>query len=168
VALPTVTAIFGTKRGLLEALIALVVRGDAAPEPLLDRSWFRAVLEEPDPVRQLRLHAANARLIQERSADIAEIVKAAATADGEIASVLRHLGAGRLRDTRTVVESLHAKGALRADLTVERATDLLWTLTSSDVFRLLVVERGWPPADYERWLGDETVHSLLGRETAYP
>jgi hypothetical protein len=41
------------------------------------------------------------------------------------------------------------------------ARDILWTLTSPDIYRNLVVERRWGPQRYEDWLGDTLVSALL-------
>jgi AcrR family transcriptional regulator len=158
---PTVTAVFGTKARLLDDLIHLVVRGDIESLPLTQRPWWQTMLSEPDPRRQLTLHATNARHIHERSADIAEIVQGAATADAEIAAMLRQLADGRLADARMVAQSLAEKQVLAADVTVARAADLLWALCSHDIYRMLVVEQHWPPEDYERWLASSLIHSLL-------
>jgi len=158
---PTVTAVFGTKARLLSDLINLMVRGDSESSPLAQRPWWQAMLAEPDPRRQLMLHATNVRHIHERSADVAEIVRGAATADPEIADMLHQLADGRLADARLVAESLAEKQALAADVPVERAADALWALCSHDLYRMLVVERHWPPEDYERWLAGSLIHSLL-------
>ena len=158
---PTVTAVFGTKAQLLNELIQLMVRGDAASPPLTQRSWWQAMLSEPDPRRLLALHATNVQHIHERSADVAEIVRGAATADPEIAAMLRQLAEGRLADAQTVARSLDEKQALAAGVTVERATDLLWALCSHDLYRMLVVEQLWPPEEYERWLASSLTYSLL-------
>jgi hypothetical protein len=120
------------------------------------------MLAEPDPRRQLTLHAINVRHIHERSADVAEIVRGAATADPEIASMLHQLADGRLADARMVAQSLAEKQALIVDVPVEQAADLLWALCSHDLYRMLVVEQHWPPEDYERWLAGSLIHSLLG------
>lgn len=158
---PTVTAVFGTKAGLLTELINLRVRGDAEAPPLAERSWWQAMLSEPDPRRQLVLHATNIRHIHERSADVAEIVRGAATAAPEIAAVLRQLASARLMDAQMVARSLDEKRALAADVTVERAADLLWALCSHDLYRMLVIAQHWPPEDYERWLASSLIHALL-------
>lgn len=162
VSAPTVTAVFGTKIALLEALIKLVVRGDVASAPLAERPWWQEMLAEPDPRRQLRLHATNTRQIHERSADVFEIVRGAATADPEIAALLRQRGARRLQDTRAMAESLARKQALGPGLTIEQATDLLWALSAPELYRLLVAERGWSPERYEQWLAAALIYSLLG------
>lgn len=161
VSTPTVTAVFGTKPALLQALIQSTVRGDDAPQPLVLRTQWQEILAEPDPVRQLALYAATIRRIQEQSTDIAEIVRGAATADLEIAALRKELGARRLSDTRTMAASLDEKHALMPGLSVEEAVDLLWALGSAELFRLLVVDRHWPPARYERWLASTLATSLM-------
>ena len=61
-----------------------------------------------------------------------------------------------------VVQVLDQKGALRTGLTVSMARDILWTLTSYDIYRRLVVERRWTADQYERWLGDTLIATLVG------
>lgn len=158
---PTVTAVFGTKAGLLEALIELAVRGDTASTPVAERTWWHEMIAEPDPKRQLRLHASITRSIRERSADVYEIVRGAATADPGMAGVPRQRGRLRLQDLRTIAESLAGKQALAPGMAVDQATDLLWALGAAEVYRLLVADRGWPPDQYERWLATTLIHALL-------
>lgn len=161
VAVATVTAVFGTKPALLDALIKSAVRGDAEPAPLAEREWWQAVLREPEPIRQLERYAANARRIHGRTTDLFEIVRGAAAAEPEIAVLRRELGESHRQDDGLVAESLAQKGALGRGVTVERAADLLWALGSADLYRLLVVERGWPPEEYEQWLAAAWIDALL-------
>src|SRR4029450_3027653 len=63
---------------------------------------------------------------------------------------------------RVIVERLHARGALRPGLGVARAADILWTLNHPDVWLLLVGERGWTPAQWERWFAATAREQLLG------
>src|SRR2546423_13179759 len=57
VALKTVYLAFETKSGLLRAVWHLLLRGDEEPVPIGERRWYRELLDEPDPERQLRLTA---------------------------------------------------------------------------------------------------------------
>lgn len=50
---------------------------------------------------------------------------------------------------------------LRPELNARTARDILWTLTGSDVYRMLVRERGWSSQKYQDWLADTLVRSLL-------
>jgi AcrR family transcriptional regulator len=157
----TITVAFGTKLALLTALVRSEVRGDEESVPVTGRSWWQEMLAEPDPVRQLTLFAGIARRIHGRTTDIAEIVRGAAAVDPELAAWRQELGESRLQDAREVVEALARKQALGPDVTVDYAIDLLWTLGSSEVYRMLVVERGWPPEQYEQSLASLLVCSLL-------
>ncbi len=161
VSLPTVTASFGTKYGLLDALISTTVRGDDAPDPLVARAWWHAMLEESDPAQQLVECGKIFRSIHERTTDIFEIVRGAATADKQLAEKMDSLGKGRLGDMHTIAQALAEKKALKPDMDVKRAADILWVLGSAHVYRLAVVDRGWSPSDYETWIAQTLIESLL-------
>ena len=161
VATPTITAVFRTKPALLQALIQRMVRGDLAPEPLAQRPSWQEMLDEPDPTVQLALFAGASRRIHEHTTDIAEIVRGAATADPAIAALRADLGERRLRDVRTLAESIAKKRVLRPGTDAGDALDLLWALGSADLFRLLVVDRGWSADRYERWLAATLTGALL-------
>lgn len=161
VALKTVYLAFETKRGLLLALWHLLLRGDEEPTPVGERPWFREVLDEPDPERQLRLNARNSRLVKERAAGLLEIVRAAAPSDPEIGALWGRIQADFHSNQLAVVESLAAKRALKDGLAVAQAADILWTLNHPNVFQLLVSDRGWTVEHYEQWLGDVLCSQLL-------
>ena len=41
---------------------------------------------------------------------------------------------------------------LRAEVNLRAAVDIFWALSSPEVHRLLVSDRGWSSQRYERWL----------------
>ena len=53
-------------------------------------------------------------------------------------------------------------GSLQPGLSVRRAVDLYVALTGPEIYRELVVSRGWTPAAYERWLASALTSALLG------
>jgi AcrR family transcriptional regulator len=167
VALKTVYVAFETKSGLLRALWHLLLRGDEGDAPMGQRQWYRELLDEPDPERQLRLMARTSRLVKLRAAALMEVIRSAAPTDPDIAALWRRIQSDFYDIQRPLVEVLAEKDALRSGLDVDRATDILWTLNHPDVWQLLVGERGWTPEDYERWFGDTLVAQLLssGRGT---
>jgi hypothetical protein len=65
-----------------------------------------------------------------------------------------------------LVKLLAEKGALRPEVSETAARDMLWTLTSHDTHRRLVVERGWSSDRYEQWLGDTLLLTLLKAKSA--
>jgi AcrR family transcriptional regulator len=161
VALKTVYIAFETKSGLLRALWHLRLRGDEEELAVQDRDWYRAVLDEPDAVRQLRLTARNSRAVKERVGGLFDVIRSAATTDPDVAALWNRIETEFHANQGEIVESLAAKRALRPGLDAGRAADVLWALNHPDVWRLLVRERGWTPEEWERWLGDTAVAQLL-------
>jgi AcrR family transcriptional regulator len=161
VALKTVYIAFEGKRGLLLALWHVLLRGDEEPVPVGERPWFRAALEEPDPKRQLRVNAQNARRVKERAGRVLKIIKGAAAADPELAELWGRIQSDFHANQRAIVDVLAARGALAPGLDAARAADVLWTLNHPEVWWLLVDERGWTPAQYEDWLADALCAQLL-------
>ena len=161
VSLKTVYVTFETKSGLLRALWHLLLRGDEEPVPVGDRPWFRAVLEEPDPERQLRLNIRNAKLVRARVGPLLEVVRRAAATDSEVAELWTRIQAEFYDNQRSVIEVLAAKKALRPRLDVACASDILWTLNHPDLYWLLVNERGWTPDQHEEWLAGVLCEQLL-------
>ena len=157
----TVYLAFETKSGVLRALWNFLLRGDQEDVPISDRHWYREVLGEPDPERQLRLGAANSRAVKERVGGVIEVVHAAAAIDPDIDALWKRIETEFHANQHVVVASIDEKGGLRPELDVDRATDILWTLNHPDVWQLLVVQRGWTPDEYERWFADTAVAQLL-------
>jgi AcrR family transcriptional regulator len=161
VALKTVYVAFETKSGLLRGLWNHLLRDglDEVPVAQLDR--YREILAEPDPARQLRMNAQAARIVKERIAIVMEVIRTAAPSDPDIGALWGRIQTEFHANQRVIVESLAAKGALRAGLDVDRAADLLWTLNHPNVWQLLVGERGWTPEQWERWLAETAAAQLL-------
>jgi AcrR family transcriptional regulator len=161
VALKTVYVAFETKSGLLRALWHLLLRGDEEDAPVADRRWYQEVLEEPDPDRLVRLTARNSRAVKERAGALMGVIRSAASTDADIALLWARIQADFHDNQRAIVEALHARKALRPGLGVARAADVLWTLNHPDLWLLLVGERGWAPAQWERWFTDVVRSQLL-------
>jgi AcrR family transcriptional regulator len=161
VSIKTVEAAFGTKAKLLAALWDVSVVGDAESVSLAERTWFQEMLNEPDPRRQLALHARNARRIKHGIGALSEVVRRAAQSDPEIAERWQLIQDQFLGNQRMVAESLVAKGALRAELDTANAVEIIWTLNHPAVYYLVVFERGWSEEQYEHWLADAFISQLL-------
>jgi len=161
VALKTVYVALDTKSGLLRAVWDLALKGDQDVAPVAARQWYREVLDEPDPERQLRLNASNARAVKERAGALMNVIRSSAAADPDVGALWDLIQRDFHANQRTIVETLHAKGALRPDLDVARATDILWTLNHPDLWQHLVAERGWTPEEHERWFADTICDQLL-------
>src|SRR3954470_19292565 len=166
VALKTVYVAFETKSGLLRALWHLRLRGDEADVPIAERPWYREVIAEPDPERQLRLAAHNARLVKERAAKLMRVMRDAAGTDADSAALWRRIQDDFLANQRAVVDTIEARGALAPGLDAARAADILWTLNHPDVWHLLVGERGWTAEQWEAWFDATSRAQLLRNASA--
>ena len=156
VAVPTVYARFGSKRGLLEGLRG-VMREEAEVTSLIT-----AAIEEPDPDRKLELYARQVRQQMERSYDVIAIHREASRADSAAAEAHRKVLDSRARIIGRFARTL--KDDLAPGISVRRATDLCWALANEELYRELVAERGWSPAEFEQWLS-RTLHEQLLRPT---
>ncbi len=159
----TVYASFETKSGVLRGLWNLLLRGDDADVPVVDRTWYREVMEEPDPVRQLQLNARNARVVKTRIAGVLKVIRHAAELDAESAELWTRIQSDFYDNQGAIVQSLDAKGALLPGLDAARGSDILWTLNHPDLWQLLVGERGWTPEQWEAWF-DATSRAQLLRD----
>jgi AcrR family transcriptional regulator len=162
VAVKTVYLAFDTKSGVLRALWHLRLRGDTDSRTVEEREWYREVLDERDAAEQLRLNARNSRLVKLRVAPLLGVIHAAASVDPDIRALWSTIQEQFHANQRAVAESLADKGALRADLDVERAADILWALNHPALWQLLVELRGWTPDEYERWFDGVSRSELLG------
>jgi AcrR family transcriptional regulator len=165
VALKTVYVAFTTKSRLLRGLWDLLLKGDQDVAPVAERPWYREIIDEPDPERQLRLNARNARAVKQRIGALLEVIRNAAVVDSESATLWSLIQSDFYDNQRAIVDTLHAKQALRPEVDVTRATDILWTLNHPDLWLLLVGARGWTPDQFEQWFADTTCSQLLNRRT---
>jgi AcrR family transcriptional regulator len=161
VSLKTVYVAFETKSGVLRALWNFLLRGDQEEIPVAERPWYREVLEEPDPARLVRLTAKNSRMVKERAGAVMAVMRSAAPLDPDIAALWGRIQRDFHDNQRGIVEALSKRKALQRGLTVERASDILWTLNHPDVWYLLVGERGWTPEQWERWFEETMAAQLL-------
>jgi AcrR family transcriptional regulator len=161
VSLKTVYLAFETKSGLLRALWHLLLRGERDSIPVGEQPWYQAVLEEPDPERQLRLNMRNSRMVKARAGAMLEVIRSAASGDRDIGALWSRIQTEFHDNQRAIVQSIAAKGALAPELDVATATDIVWALNHPNLYALLAGERGWSPERYEQWLGDLLCSQLL-------
>ncbi|MGW5702676.1 TetR/AcrR family transcriptional regulator [Amycolatopsis japonica] len=147
----TIYAHFGSKAGVLGGLVDLL--DDEAGIPDLVAEAQRT----DDPVALLGLLATVARQVRERCGDIVAMLSSGAAVDPDIAATQ----AEGARRNRLGVEMVMDRVRKSGRALVPRATDIAVALMSADVHTSLVAEAGWTHDDYEAWLKDTLVASLL-------
>lgn len=139
---------FGTKAALAKAVFDFVIAGDDEPVPLAERPEIRAVRDEPDVRRKLRLYADGMVQRQARSARVQILIRDGRHSDDTLRETWQTLLDERLTGMTMFARHLHETGALRADITVDEVADVLWTYISVELYELLVLHRGWSSERY--------------------
>ena len=154
-------AIFGSKRKILAFLLDISVGGDAQPVRILDRHEPQAVLHDTDQKRQLAMFAKGITEILIRAAPVFEIMRSAAKIEPEIAELLENMLEERLQNMIRFAQSVADNGPLRVGLDETQAGEIVWAMTSPELFQLLTIDRGWTKEKYAQWLTDVFPRFLL-------
>jgi AcrR family transcriptional regulator len=158
----TVYRLFGSKPGILKAVLDVSIGGDDQPVAMVDRPHVRELLVDQDPRTQLAGFAALVREVMGRVGLVHRILADAARADIDAAGLLVEIARQRHEGQRRIAASLALGNALRPGLVERDAADILHALASPEVYGLLVVDRGWDPSHYEEWLRGVLRDQLLG------
>ncbi len=150
----TVAAVVGSKHRLLAELINPDAF-DTHIQHLLDQ-----LRTSQEPLQRVALVVLVTRQIYESLVSEFELLRTAGAVALELADVARQVEARRRQNQSYLIANLREQGVLRHDLSPEEATDILWSLTSYDLYRMLVVERRWPPERYESWLTSLLIEHL--------
>jgi len=155
VAEQTVYAAFHSKRGLLAAILDHVRFGQQYQE--LIRQAHTII----EPVARLRLIAQIATQILSAEEAEAALLRGAGVVAPELAKMGRTAERHRLEVHEKNVQLLMDGGRLRPELDAAKAQDILWALTGRELYTMLVVERHWSASDYEQWLAQLLIRTLL-------
>jgi AcrR family transcriptional regulator len=161
VSVQTVYKAFGNKARLAKAVFDVAMAGDDEPVPMLQRASLARARDEPDPRTKLRLYGEFLAEVAPRHVPVQLVIRDAATSDPEARVVWAELQAERLKGMTLFARALHDDGYLRPGVSTNEARDVLWTCNSAELFQLLVLERGWSPKRYGRWVADALISALL-------
>ncbi len=161
VSVQTVYKAFGNKARLAKAVFDVAMAGDDEPVPMLQRASLGRVRDEPDPRTKLRLYGGFLAEAAPRHVPVQLVIRDAAASDPEARVVWAELQAERLKGMTVFARALHDDGHLRPGVSTNEARDVLWTYNSAELFQLLVLERGWSPKRYGRWVADALISALL-------
>ena len=166
VAVETVYRSTSGKAGLLREAIQASLAGGAerAELPVEQRPGIQRVIDETDPRRQIRAYAATQPGLWSRVGPLLRVLDQAA-GDPELAVLRADLAEQRLNGLIGFATLLAERGALKADLTIDRARDLIWTLCAQANYDALVTARQWSHTEYREWLSETLAAALLPAES---
>ena len=156
VAVQTLYSTFGSKQGLLLALV------DTVREQSESQVLGQRMDSTDDPLELVRLAARIRRQILERGGDVVTTFREGAAGDPEVAAAYDE-GQRRTREgVGRLCSRLEAVGALRPGLTHKRAVDQVAAMFAAEIYEELTGHRsGWSPDEYERWLFERLSEMLL-------
>jgi len=149
----TVYAVFGTKLRLAEEIIRVGFHFEVVDE------LTAQVQQRSDPELWLGGAARISRHIQETCADLLRFMRE--SGDPRLLALLRENQEQRFTQESFLAAALERTGRLRAGMSSAEVLAVIWAMTSSDLYSMLVLERGWTPDRYEEWLGTALIDLLL-------
>lgn len=161
VSVQTVYSHFPAKRDLLKEVIDQAVAGNDEPVSISNRPEVAAIMAEPNPEQKLRLHAAHAVAIMQRTTLIDQMIRSAAVVDPEAAELWSRGSKERQAGMEQFASHLFEGGHLRKGLSVEQAADRLAVLIDPEFYQLTVGVRAWTPRQHEDWLAEMLIASVL-------
>ncbi len=155
----TIYKSFGGKPGLLRAMCEDALQG-GGPVPAEQRSDAMQAAAT-DPATLLRGLGTLTAEIAPRIAPLLLLLTSAAASDPALTDLHAQLEDARLARMSQVAQTLADKTPLRAGRTVAETADIMWTYSSPELFRLLVLTRGWTPERYGEFVGQSLIDALL-------
>jgi hypothetical protein len=146
---------------LAKAVFDVAMAGDDEAVPMLQRASLGRVQNEADPRAKFRLYGEFLAQVAPRHVPVQLVIRDAAGSDPDARAVWAELQAERLRGMTLFARALHDEGHLRPGISTNEARDVLWTYNSAELFQLLVIERGWSPKRYGRWVADALIAALI-------
>ena len=155
VSAPTIYLLFQSKRGVLRAIMDEAFSADQ----------HSALVESGKKIQSIKERLKVAATISRRLYDAERMQMAlfhgASVLAPEFKELEKEREARRYQRLEESVKWLAKEKALAKGLTITKAHDILWAFTGRDLYRMQVIERGWTSDEYEKWLGDLLVKTLL-------
>jgi AcrR family transcriptional regulator len=153
VAVQTLYSAFGSK-----AAIALAVMEDAVSSSGI-REANEAALHEPNGEKAIRRVAAAAAGLYAVEAELVKLLSAEVATD--FARISNH---HRLQDiSRLATSSPGIVSRFQTKEDAAQAAVAAWAVSGIETYDRLVIQSGWRPEEYERWLGDMFTSILMPR-----
>ncbi len=158
VAVQTLYFTFHTKADLLQATYEYVVTGADAVPPHLS-SWWQSAEGEPILDRAVLTIVNGSIEIFARAAPLMWAVHS----DPDARAAYEYNERLRREGNERIVEFLTEKKPLRDGLSLQRATDLFFTLLGPQLFMMLTTESGWSVDEYRAWVSRAILWELFER-----
>jgi AcrR family transcriptional regulator len=155
-AVQTIYDSVGPKRAILLALV------EASEEEVGVMAYVQRLMQTQDPREAVGIQVEISRQFAERFGDVFVTLMSAAPTDPDVAEAWQRANMGHRTGAGFVVKRLVELGALRGDMPVERAADIVGALTWGATWQQFIRIYGWSLDDCDTWM-KETLQRLLLR-----
>ncbi|TIT02524.1 MAG: TetR/AcrR family transcriptional regulator [Mesorhizobium sp.] len=155
VSAPTLYALFQSKTGILRAVVERSFFGPRYAE------IAKQVENARDPEEILRITASISRVILDTEREEIGLMRGVSALSPELKAIETELEAVRFRLQEARAKLLVESVTVARQLGLARVRDILWMYTGRDVYRILVLERGWSSDEYESWLAETLIKALM-------
>lgn len=156
VAAPTLYALFRSKTGILRAVVERSFFGPRYAEIAKQAEHAR------DPEEILRITASISRVILDAEREEIGLMRGVSALSPELKAIETELETVRFKLQEERAKLLVESVTVARQLGLARVRDILWMYTGRDVYRMLVLERGWSSDEYESWLAETLIKALMG------
>src|SRR6478752_6359492 len=141
-----------------KAVYDVLLVGDDAPVAMQDRAEFRAMSAAPDREAFVRAYAALCATIYERVGPLLGVLLAqGAGGDTGLQEFVATIDRERRAGNTNALNALEAAHGLPPQLDRERFIDIVWTVTSPEIYDRFVRRCGWTHRMYAAWLAEALV-----------
>jgi AcrR family transcriptional regulator len=159
VSVETVYKAFTNKAGLLKALFDVSVAGDDAATPMVERDVIQEVINASEATRKIHIYARHLASTMPLSAPVQLLARDGAASSPDAAQVWKKIRQETLTAMKMFAADLAETGQLK--VTVTQARDVLWTYHAPELYELLVLQRGWSPSRYGKFIARALVDALI-------
>ncbi|MBS1988485.1 TetR/AcrR family transcriptional regulator [Candidatus Dependentiae bacterium] len=155
VSAPTIYALFQSKLGIVRALM-----DEALPTDQREALVLKFVQEQSGEER-LKISAKIARQMYDAERAQIDIFRGASVLAPEFKDLEKEREERRYKRQEEGVKVMAKEKILAQGMSATKARDILWAFTGRDMYRMFVVQRGWSSDEYEQWLAEILIKTLL-------
>lgn len=153
----TLYALFKSKLGILRAIM------DECYPHSEHAALVKKAEQEKCPKKRLSFAAKIARQIYDAETQEYTLLQGAYVLSPELKQLEQEREKRRYDRLKNTIDILLAEKVINASLNPTQALDIFWAFTGRDIYRLLVIERGWSSQQYEAWLTATLAKTLLNK-----
>lgn len=152
---PTIFLLYKSKRGIFQAIM-----DDALPSGQRE-ALVAEVNKEPSARGRLQFGAKIARQMYDAERTLMDLFRGASVLSPELKEIEIERELRRYERQGPSMRKTAKDKSLIKGLTLKKARDIVWAFTGRDMYRLFVIERGWTSDQYEKWLSEVLIKSIL-------